>query len=194
MHNAKIQLSADELQFAQNSNIILTKNRIISKSIELMEALAAVFQEMSKPYLSGLPAEANAPKISKGERYMDLPYVILDYPRLFKHHDIFAIRTMFWWGHHISITLHLKGAYTLLLPSANTLQTGWYLQVAGDEWQHHYDHTTHRLLNSMRRDQFKTICDTLPFVKIAYFLPVEDWNEATTLLPEKFRTLITVLQ
>ena len=53
------------------------------------------------------PASA---KISKGEN-MGLPWVMLDYPRLFGQEDVLAIRTMFWWGHCFSVTLHLKGRY-----------------------------------------------------------------------------------
>ena len=41
-----------------------------------------------------LPAEMlfHSPKISKGENYKGLPYVMLDYPRCFGKTDIFAIR------------------------------------------------------------------------------------------------------
>ena len=38
-------------------------------------------------------------KISRGENYRGLPYLILDYPAYFSQKDIFAFRTMFWWGH-----------------------------------------------------------------------------------------------
>ena len=51
------------------------------------------------------------PKISKGEKYKGLPWVMLDYPRIFGKEDIMAIGTRFWWGHYFSVTLHLKGGY-----------------------------------------------------------------------------------
>ena len=51
----------------------------------------------------------SSPKITRGENYQLLPYVILDYPRCFQKEQVFAIRTMFWWGKGISITLHVSG-------------------------------------------------------------------------------------
>ena len=61
-----------------------------------------------------LPEEVliQSPKISRGENYNGLPYVMLDYPRCFGKEDVFAMRTMFWWGNFFSITWHLKGKYS----------------------------------------------------------------------------------
>ncbi len=48
-------------------------------------------------------------KISKGEQLNGLPYMILDYPRFKQGDDLLLFRTMFWWGHYFSVTLHLQG-------------------------------------------------------------------------------------
>ena len=60
-----------------------------------------------------LPAEVAeiSPKISKGENYNGLPYVMFDYPRFFTKENVFAVRTFFWWANYFSVTLHLKGEY-----------------------------------------------------------------------------------
>ena len=55
----------------------------------------------------------SSPKISKGENYKGLPWLVLDYPRYFNKEDIFAIRTLFWWGNFFSITLHISGKYKM---------------------------------------------------------------------------------
>jgi hypothetical protein len=54
-------------------------------------------------------------KISRGENYQLLPYIILDYPSYFSRNNIFAVRTMFWWGNFFSITLHLSGDHKINL-------------------------------------------------------------------------------
>ena len=66
--------------------------------------------ELSEQYRT-LGEKYGSPKISKGENYRGLPYVMLDYPRLFGREEVLAIRTFFWWGHGFSVTLHLKGGY-----------------------------------------------------------------------------------
>ena len=55
--------------------------------------------------------KTSTPKISKGENYKDLPYVMLDYPRCFQKEKTIAIRTFFWWGNFFSINLQLSGEY-----------------------------------------------------------------------------------
>src|SRR5688500_20050079 len=112
MDLAKIQLSQEELVLVQNADWLLTKNRIIGKVYEMFGMLVADVQMMPEKNSVLLPEIfAASPKISKGENYMGLPYVMLDYPRCFGKSDTFAIRTMFWWGNFFSVTLHLKGRY-----------------------------------------------------------------------------------
>src|SRR5437762_7300116 len=97
--HSKIQLSLFEMDLVNNAGWILTKNGIIQKAKQLLLGL----QEKQQVYLqlqsSSISAEVLRPsaKISKGENYHGLPYLILDFPRFFEHKDIFAIRTMFWW-------------------------------------------------------------------------------------------------
>ena len=112
MDLAKIQLSKEELVLVQNADVLLTKNRIIKKVYELFGSIIPDMQQLLARNLR-LPSAVfiASPKISKGENYLGLPYVMLDYPRCFGKEDIFAIRTMFWWGNFFSITLHLRGVY-----------------------------------------------------------------------------------
>src|SRR5664279_575656 len=104
MEEAKIKLSEDELLLVQNAGIILTKNAIMQKAVSLFSLLAEGMKTESEN--AQLPVEVMVamPKISKGEHYKGLPYVVLDYPRLFTQENIFAIRTLFWWGNYFSIT------------------------------------------------------------------------------------------
>lgn len=57
-------------------------------------------------------------KVFRGENYQGYPYSLLDFPRHFSKEAVFAIRTMCWWGHEFSITLHIQGAALVpLLPN-----------------------------------------------------------------------------
>ncbi|HEY6901247.1 MAG TPA: hypothetical protein VI233_11410, partial [Puia sp.] len=118
MNVAKLQLSSEETRLVMDSGVILTKNSIIKKTVGLFAGLADEYRTAWAPGHAGEAGEAGvpgaqgaSPKISKGENYKGLPYVMLDYPRLFGREDVLAIRTFFWWGHGFSVTLHLKGEY-----------------------------------------------------------------------------------
>ena len=104
MDKAKITLSAKEAELIANSDWILTKNEIIQKVKFLLADLQLKQQHILNLHPGILPEEVTAipAKISRGENYLGLPWLILDYPRLFGKEDQFAIRTMFWWGHFFS--------------------------------------------------------------------------------------------
>ena len=84
MDATKIRLSAKEAELIANADWILTKNEILKKVKHLLEEL---MKEQQKHIRSchGLPAEilVPPPKISKGENYRGLPYLVLDHPRYF---------------------------------------------------------------------------------------------------------------
>src|SRR5438270_12291819 len=113
---AKIQLSPAEQKLITNAEILLTKNRVLEKMWLLLEGVQNAMQRrastFSNPHIFQTP-----PKVSRGENYLGLPYLVLDYPRIFQQSDVFAIRSFFWWGNFFSSTLQLSGHFkTLALP------------------------------------------------------------------------------
>ena len=139
--SANVRFSAEEMRLVTDPAWILTKNSIIRKVVELFGELSGEWREI----LSGESSTGGAwgdPRISKGEQYKGLPWVMLDYPRVFGKEDIFAIRTMFWWGHYFSVTLHLKGDYLrtylpVILSNRGVLEAaGFWPGVSDDEWEH----------------------------------------------------------
>src|SRR5689334_2264068 len=111
MQQTKIQLLPAEMELIASPDIILTKNAILQKIKLFLERLQVKQMDILKDHSPRLPAEVLkiSPKISRGENYKGLPWLVLDNPRFFQHNNIFAIRTMFWWGNFFSITLHLSG-------------------------------------------------------------------------------------
>ena len=82
----KLSLSADELELVCNKDWILQKKIVIDKVYFLMGELSQKMQQhiaYNKSMLPSIVAESS-PKISRGENYRGLPYVMLDYPRYFK--------------------------------------------------------------------------------------------------------------
>lgn len=108
MDEAKIRLSAPEMELVKDAGWILTKNGILEKVSHLLGSIQQSYQ-LQLQQVSSLPPEilASAPKISRGENYKGLPWLVLDYPRCFGQQDVFAMRTMFWWGpffqHHPAV-------------------------------------------------------------------------------------------
>jgi hypothetical protein len=184
MESAKIRLSAEELSLASDTGVILTKNAVMTKAGELLGEFASFLQEsMREPTHAIADAIDPGPKISRGENYLGLPYVILDFPRYFREHDIFAVRTMFWWGSLFSMTLHLKGNYRghfktrLTAAREHLAATGHYIAVAEDEWEHHFGEDNYLPLSDLDAEEWEQLWNARTFTKIALKWPVSDWNE-----------------
>ncbi|HUS03429.1 MAG TPA: hypothetical protein VMY77_16935, partial [Chitinophagaceae bacterium] len=103
---AKIQLSPEELELVNTTQWILSKHAITKKVYDLFGDLSLELKNEAHSYNYLFPEnlQYQSGKISKGENYRLLPYVILDYPAFFWKDRIFAIRTMFWWGNFFSVT------------------------------------------------------------------------------------------
>jgi len=181
----KIHLSEDELQLVQNAQLLLTKNTIIEKVYALFGELASELQQSPIYATRNLPAEllTLGPKISRGEKYKGLPYVVLDYPRCFGKEDVFAVRTFFWWGNYFSVTLHLKGKYQqMFIPylqkqTALLAESDFQLCVTGDEWEHDLSDGNYLPLSTNSDTVSAIDLAGKPFYKLTSRVELHQWNE-----------------
>jgi hypothetical protein len=200
MTAANLQLSPEEMRLVSDPGWILTKNSIIVKVVQLFAGLSEEYRSVAEGRAT--PEEGRAagrwndlagPKISKGENYRGLPYVMLDYPRLFGKEDVLAIRTMFWWGHAFSTTLHLKGCYQgLYLPVIRErwdllAACGFHISVGEDEWRHEHVPENYLPMEGPPEERER------PFLKLSACCGLDQWEEAPAVLTGHFRVLMDVL-
>jgi hypothetical protein len=199
--DSKLQLSEVEFNLLNNSEWILTKNMVVRKAQRLLEEVQQNISDYTKQYPRVLPAEVMviSPKISKGENYHGLPWLILDYPRYFNKQNIFAIRIMFWWGNFFSTTLHLSGLYKQkyndgLVNAYNELSnTDSYTCVNEDQWQHHFEVENYLPVRHFTASEFADHIHGREFIKLSRKLSFSEWDNATRLLSENFAAIITWL-
>ena len=184
MNQAKVQFSSSEMELMRNSEIILTKNKVLEKVKTLIEELQNNLTENNQYNSDSLSTNIFSihPKISKGENYLGLPYLILDYPRFFKQQDIFAIRTMFWWGNFYSTTLHLSGECKAqylrkIQPAYNILsQQNFSIGINEDPWMHDFTNDNYIPVISLNEEEFKNRCGEQQHLKIAKTIALNDDN------------------
>ena len=201
MDTTKIRLSPEEGALVISADWILTKNSVIQKTIQLLASLQTQQEILLLTYKGILPGEIinSSPKISKGENYKGLPYLVLDYPRYFNKEDTFAIRMFFWWGNFFSGTLHLSGIYKRMyeekiIQSFETLKTEEFsICINEDQWEHHFEITNYLPLHSLTAYQFEEIINRKPFIKLSKKISLEHWNSAEKKLLEIFSHLIITL-
>ena len=188
MSASKIRLSAEELELMKNSQWILTKNGAIEKMVLALANLS----EWMKGKLEVVPPAIfqNAPKISRGEKYQGLPYLVLDFPRNFSRNNILAIRTFFWWGRHCSIALHCRGEHLSLVKQrlAGFPGAGYHISFEGDEWVHDLTASPHQPLGS------QTVPDNAGFLRIGRTCEINDWETMEKELQQGFLDPISLIR
>ena len=198
MDEAKIQFSPAEMELMNNAGIILTKNRVLQKIKHLLEGVQEEMVHLAyrEPAFFDSEIFQASPKVSKGENYLGLPYLVLDYPRHFDSVNIFAIRTMFWWGHTFSSTLHLAGdqkeALLPLIEEGYELlkEQHYSIGLNEDPWQHHFEEDNYRPIADMDKDSFIQYCRQYDHLKIAKQWPLWDAHFVNEDLVESWRLFL----
>ena len=180
MVRVKLQFSQEESVLLTDPAIILTKNRILARISEMMGIVSEEEVAIAELYRDQLPPEVFQfpPKLSRGEQYQQLPWLMLDFPRVFQDPDQLAIRQFFWWGKLFSSTLLVSGIHKEAVLYSNLMQ--WpdlYICVQASPWEHHFEADNAQLISSLSAENYRSICKK-EFLKLAFQLPVENWEKA----------------
>ncbi len=194
---AKVILSSGELAMATDKNIILTKVAIIEKAFALFAGLVPGITSAFQPLLGQSRKLTSAvPKIYKGENYNGFPYVMMDYPAVFEKENIFAVRTMFWWGNFICITLHLSGEYKNYWEKNifDKLKESphFFVAINEDEWQHHFEKDNYVQFYLLNDKEKKTLHEKR-FIKVALKYELHHWNMMQSMLPIGYKEIADLL-
>lgn len=197
-HDANVKLSDAELELLCQTSWILTKQQIVQKICTLFGHCAGKMQAQI-PQNVWPAISATNPKIAKGEQYLQLPWVMLDYPRLFTPQNTAAIRCFCWWGNFMSITLQLSGpalnhARLILQRDFEQLKSAdYYICISEDAWQHHFENDNYLSLGALYDKDFEELINSKPFVKLATKIPLQQWDEIESFLMANYTRLCQYL-
>ncbi|MEO5942049.1 MAG: hypothetical protein ABIP30_09905 [Ferruginibacter sp.] len=195
----KITLSDAELAIVQETDWILTKQNIIKAVFTLFHEQIPAIKNivLDNPELK-LPEILSAvPKINKGENYHNFPYVIMDYPAVFSKENIFALRTMFWWGNFFSVTIHLSGKYQLIygpaiLQNLKQRRCDFFVCINDNAWQHHFAIENFSSVKDITEEELEIIINK-PFFKIALKYSLQQWNSMSQLLGNAYEQILKLV-
>lgn len=188
-------LSPDELSLVTNEHLMLAKNRIIQTVVDYFGSLSGFYED----HLNFLKLKELAPvhaKISKGENYKGLPYVMLDYPRQFSKEGSLAIRSFFWWGRYFSITLHISGKYMehykeeLKKVVEYKYFSDWYLSTGGNEWEHDVMNKVYTQFS----DNSTVFIREGEYFKMAKKIPLQEWDNVDEFFKSNFKEILSILR
>jgi len=193
-----MQLTEKELLILQDSDFLLTKAAVLEKITELFgrtrEELKRCVENSNFSFPDGTGLLNG--KISRGENYKNLPYMVLDYPTLFSKNSIFAYRTMFWWGNFFSATLHLEGIALNYYRNSITLNLDKLLKkdvcigVGDTPWHYHYEEDNYSPLNDEHRD----FITNSKFLKLSKKIELKKWSDVPEFSTNFFKLMLSVLK
>ena len=189
----------NEFNCLNDKDFLLTKIEVTTKIITLLGEV----EQVLAPVIHGnhWPGEvlAKSGKISKGEMYEGLPYFILDFPRYFHKEDVFAFRTMCWWGNFFSSTLHLGGEHLedkrgqLISAVESIIASDAYICVNETPWEYHYRPSNYLEANQFEQNQLVELFSTRAFIKISHKWGLEDYANLPQLVLSSFQKTISWL-
>ena len=193
---AKIHLSELETELVNNTEWIFSKQKITEKLYCLFGELHTSYREIVAKNQGELPLIFQKPggKISRGENYNGLPYLMLDYPAMFSKENIFAVRTMFWWGNFFSITLHLSGKYFENKKDVSKWlaffrEKNFSVCVNEGEWEHDFYPYNFTDIKCLDEIQIGALAKK-DFFKVSRRIELSEWGNIAFLLEQSFRELI----
>jgi len=196
----KIHLSKLEKELIQNTEWILAKRSVVEKVYQLFGALLEDYKKIiHDESFKGFSFLKNTNgKISRGENYLGLPHIMMDYPAVFEKGNTFAIRTFFWWGNFFSITLHVSGKYLQhkidIGKSFSFLkEKDFYVCINNDEWNHTFSNDNFIPAAAMNETQIAAMHQR-NFLKISKKAGVEKWNHVADFLQQSFLEIISFVK
>lgn len=199
--NPEQVLDRNEMLCIADTEFLLTKQRAFKKLKSLFQEtekqLSLVIKDLDQHLPEGTLFKSG--KLSKGENYMGLPYLMLDFPRLFESENTFAFRTMFWWGNFFSCTLQLSGQVletnrNRIIEKIKSLQQmGIYLGISDDPWQYHLGDDNYRLLDNMSPAEFKQLILEKNTLKITRMLPLDEYMQLPAFASNSFQMYYQLL-
>jgi hypothetical protein len=201
MQVSKIAFSEEEMEALMNARFFEVKQQAIDKVFEIFAELEIALKKdgsLNEIHYKNLEKETG--KIFRGENYRNLPYVVLDFPKLFSADNIFTFRSMFWWGNEFSFTLHLQGhalyKYRISLRDniELLLHKEFYFCVNHSPWQYYFMPDNFIKLDELaNKKEISNQLETKEFVKLSRRIAIKDYEKVVDFGNETFQLLLKAL-
>jgi hypothetical protein len=198
---SKIKLSKREREALSEHEFFSTKKIITQKIYQSLANIVEMVNERRIFSRTEFPKDTDSTtgKISKGENYLGLPFLILDFPRNFHPDSLFTIRTMIWWGNFLSSSLLLSGKefskrkqkvldhYDFL--SENNVG----LCINNSPWHHHFEEDNFVSMKKLSCNKVEELLSEKIFLKLGRKIPIRKINQLEIFALESFEIYSKVL-
>ncbi len=181
-------LTPEDFLIINDQDYLIHKRAVLSKISQILSEVEVTIKNSPVIRSPLLPQDAltMSGKISRGENYKGLPYVVLDFPRYSNGEKVFLYRTMFWWGHYFICLLISQNCGHQIKKSRrvndlllNTGSTPWNYDLSDSCWK--------------ELEDSQTTNSKLPFICIGKRIDFNDFNLLSDISLTTFDTALSFL-
>jgi hypothetical protein len=190
MRKSTIKLTKHELNFAQSTSYPLVKQQIVQKVGHLFQELG---QKLIHHFGTHTLIQSPEYKITRGENYRNMPYMVLDFPRITGKDFPIVCRTLFWWGHYFSCSLLVHTSLLDLDATADLLSQKRKLRLCTgtDLWEHDLKHSSYIKLAKCSSTDIRQIIENQTYIKIACKIALADNDRIDALATEAYGRMLS---
>ena len=175
MRKSTNKLTKHELNFAKSKLYPITKQHIVHKTNLLFNDLG---QKLVQKLVQFELINSLEYKVTRGENYNMMPFVVLDFPRLLgKNFDI-VCRTMFWWGHYFSCNLFVNTDLINIEQTAKNIAglSKTKIWVGDNLWEQNLKTDQYTKLKKLSKEQIIEILTRQPYLKLVTKIKLDTYN------------------
>lgn len=190
--NESSRLTSAELELVRDRQFFPAKARVTAKVTEWLKGVHVRLQADLNGIDLLVPSGFDPAKCQyvKGEHLEDHPYQYLDFPKHFGGGNTFTLRTLVWWGHHVTVALLLEGEQlagykqNLLGRYQAVADRGLHLSLGPTFWEWNCGEGFTLPVTRERRSEIAAILSGRRLLKLSRIFPFDDPFVAEGRLPD----------
>jgi hypothetical protein len=192
MRKSTNKLTKHELNFALDTAYPLAKHQITQKVNHQFQELGQLLLAQYAEHELILHPEY---KITKGENYKQMPYQVLDFPRISGKDFAFCCRTLFWWGHYYSCNVLVRTDCIDIDQTVSRLEGIQKVKfwVGPDLWEHDVRSVAYLSLKKMSKGDIAERLHMQPYLKLAFKISIKKSDHLPQLALDAYQQLFSLI-
>ncbi len=192
MRKSGNKLTKHECNYASSVTYPQIKHEVMQKTNVLFNSLG---QKLSQSELLPVAYRKQNYKITRGENYQQMPYMVLDYPQIQDKEIKIVLRTLFWWGHFFSCQLIVHTSQLNLAATANNLcgKRKTRLWRGSDLWDHDSESDSYLKLKHLSTLEIQSILQQQTHLKLVVSYRIETFNRFEWIAIKQYEKWIQTL-
>ena len=192
MRKSTNKLTKQVLNFASSKEYPLTKHRIMKTMTFLFDELGHRLSDQFNnfDYLTGSDY-----KITKGENYNFMPYVVLDFPKMIGHKFPIVCRTIFWWGHYFTANLIIDTELidvTIFYKNKSTLKKT-YVLIGENLWDNNLQSGNYILINKLSIADLTILIENRNYLRLSHKIKLSQINDIEIIAPSIYNNWLKII-